>query len=33
MSKEKFHLLRHSVAEILSNIQQIEKRSVFKVED
>jgi len=32
ISKEKFHELRYSVAQVLDNMQQLEKRSVFKVE-
>ncbi|XP_076823663.1 COMM domain-containing protein 5-like [Clavelina lepadiformis] len=32
MSKEKFHELRYAVAEVLNHIQQLEKRSVLKIE-
>jgi len=32
ISKEKFHQLRYAVAQVLDNMQQLEKRSVFKIE-
>lgn len=32
VSKEKFHVLRYAVAEALNNIQQLQKRSVFKMD-
>nr|CAB3232823.1 COMM domain-containing protein 5-like [Phallusia mammillata] len=32
VSKEKFHELRYSVAEVLNHMQQLEKRSVLKID-